>query len=187
MKSILDALRQEHRNITRLLDAVDHQVAFLARAAAPDYEVLQAIAEYFCDYPDRCHHPKENAVFARLSEKCPDEAASIGDLLQEHRDTAARAQAFRETIDSLFRDAVVPRAALVKSARDFVEAERRHMRMEEERFFPLALRKLTAEDWNEVAAQLSQERDPLFGDHVEENFAALRERLLAWETEYHPA
>lgn len=187
MASILETLRAEHRNITRLLDALDHQIAILSGAAAPDYETLQAIADYFCDYPDRCHHPKENAVFDRLRAKAPDEAAAIGDLAGEHREAAARVRRFRDTIQSLYRDAVISRGDLVRAARSFVNAERQHMRMEEERFFPLAMRRLDADDWAAIEARLAEERDPLFGDRVEEDFAVLRERLLAWDREYQPA
>ena len=187
MTSVIDTLREEHRNITRLLDALEHQTEFLAGAAAPDYETLQAIADYFCDYPDRCHHPKENAVFERLRAKYPDEAAAIGDLAGEHRDAAARVRRFRDNIQGLYRDAVVPRDALVSAARSFVDAERRHMRMEEERFFPLAARKLSAQDWAAIEDRLSNERDPVFGARIEDDFAALRERLLAWEKAYRPA
>lgn len=187
MTPVLEALHAEHRNITRLLDALDHQIAILSRAAVPDYETVQAIADYFCDYPDRCHHPKENAVFERLKARFPEEVATIGDLAHEHRDVGARARRFRDNIQSLYRDAVISRDAVVSAARGFVEAERQHMRMEEERFFPLARRKLEEGDWAAIEERLSKEHDPLFGERVEQDYAALRERLLAWEKEYRPA
>lgn len=187
MTAVVETLREEHRNIARLLDALDHQMTIMAGAAAPDYETVGSIADYFCDYPDRCHHPKENAVFERLQARFPEEAVSIGDLAREHRDVGARARRFRENIQSLYRDAVIPRNAVVGAARSFVDAERKHMRMEEERFFPLALRKLDAGDWAAIEKRLSNDHDPLFGARVEQEYATLRERLLDWEREYRPA
>jgi hemerythrin-like domain-containing protein len=183
MAHVIETLSDEHRNIVRLLDALEHQIEMLHGAAGPDYELLQGIANYFCDYPDRCHHPKEDAVFARLRAKHPGEAAAIGDLAREHRDAAARARRFRDNIHALFRDAVMPLDTIVGSARSFIEAERRHMRMEEERFFPVVAIKFTPDDWRDIENHLKEERDPLFGEQIEEEFRGLRERLLAYERE----
>ena len=181
MATVIDVLRQEHRNIAKLLDAFEHQIAFVAGADDADYEVLRGIAEYFCDYPDRCHHPKENAVFERLRNRDPEAAARVGDLASEHRECGARARRFRENITALFREAVLPRTTLVNAARSFIDAEREHMRMEEELFFPVAEQKLTAADWDAVTDRLQGERDPVFESRDEERFGALREELLASE------
>lgn len=181
MAAVMDVLRQEHRNIAQLLDAFERQIETVAGAADADYEVLRGIAEYFCDYPDRCHHPKENAVFEHLRNQDPEAAARVGDLAHEHRDCGARARRFRDNITALFHEAVLPRTTLVNAARSFIEAERDHMRMEEELFFPLAEQKLAAADWDGIAGRLQSERDPLFENRDEERFRVLRERLLASE------
>ena len=57
------------------------------------------------------------------------------------------------------------------------------MKMEEERFFPLALEKSTAEDWAEIDARITDADDPLFGGDALAEFAALRKDLLRWEEE----
>jgi hemerythrin-like domain-containing protein len=186
MTAILQKLHQEHRNIARLLDALEHQVDVLAEGKRPDYDLLQNIATYFCDYPDRCHHPKEDAVFRRLQQKYPEQSARVGDLTREHRDTAARVRRFRDNIQALFRDQVMPLATLVNAARTFIDAERQHMRMEETVFFPAAESQLAPEDWRAIESALKDEHDPLFGEVVEKDFIALLERLLAWESEYRP-
>ncbi len=187
MARVIDTLRREHRNTARLLDALEHETEKVAVAAAPDYEMLRGIAEYFCDYPDRCHHPKENAVFEQLRQTHPDAAAEVGDLAREHLEARARAQRIRDNIHALFRDAIMPRNSFVSAARSFVEAERKHMRMEEEQLFPLSEKTLTPEDWQSIEARLEGGHDPLFGERVEDQFKALRERLLAWEAERNSA
>lgn len=186
MAAAIEILREEHRNIARLLNALDHQLGLLARGKAPDYEIVRGIADYFCDYPDRCHHPKENVIFEALRARFPQDAAAAGDLIAEHRDTATRARAFRELVDELFREAVVPRDRIAAAAKSFVDNERRHMRLEEEQFFRVAEGKLGPDDWRRIDATLAAERDPLFGSQVEETFRVLRERLIAWERDYKP-
>jgi len=184
MSPLIQVLHQEHKNIARLLDALEHQVELLAGAQRPDYELLQDIATYFCDYPDRCHHPKEDVVFRQLQTRHAKAAEKIGDLGREHRDAGARARRFRDNIQALFRDQVMPLGTLVNAARSFIDAERQHMRMEEAVFLPAAESALSDEDWQSIECNLGTEHDPLFGKTVEKQFSALLERLLAWENEY---
>jgi hemerythrin-like domain-containing protein len=183
MTSVLETLRDEHRNIARVLNAMENQLERLATASNPDYDLLQTIANYFCDYPDRCHHPKEDVVFRQLQSKRPTAAATVGDLAKEHRDAYARVRRFRDNIQAIFRDEILPRDSVLTAGRSFIDAEREHMRMEEELFFPLAARVLDEKDWKAIEGRLSQRQDPLFGALVEEEFRILREFLLNWERE----
>jgi hemerythrin-like domain-containing protein len=183
MTSVLETLHEEHKNIARLLDAMENQIERLATASNPDYDLLQSIANYFCDYPDRCHHPKEDVVFRQLQAKHPAEAATIGDLAKEHRDAYARVHRFRDNIQAIFRDEILSRDSIINAGQSFVDAEREHMRMEEEMFFPLAASVLDEEDWRSIESNLRKKQDPLFGEFVEEEFRILRDFLLNWERE----
>src|SRR5579863_1736179 len=112
MAGIIDSLRAEHRNIAKLLDVLERELDRAAVAGDPDWSVLHGVASYFCDYPDRCHHPKEDAVFSRLAAKFPGKARSVGDLLGEHQAVRLRAQRFRDHIQSIFLEDVLPRETL---------------------------------------------------------------------------
>lgn len=181
---VVETLREEHRNLSRLLDALDHQISVFAAAARPDYDVIRGIADYFLDYPDRRHHPKENAIFEVLGDGHPDATSSLADLLREHRAIHAQAVRLRDVVAALLNDADIARSAIVAAASDFIDAQRRHMSQEEEVFFPLAERLLSADAWSDIELRILGEGDPLFGDADETKFAALRERLLAWEREF---
>ena len=183
MAAIIDSLRKDHRNIARLLDMLEREIEMAAAAGNPDWSLLHGIATYFCDYPDRCHHPKEDAVFRRLQARFPVEAAPIGDLLREHQEVRLRVQRFRDHLQSIFLEDVLPREKLVGAARAFIDAERRHMKREEEIFFPLAERLLTDEDWQGIGWRLSSELDPLFMADAEREFEAVRNALAAWDAD----
>ncbi len=90
MHEILEMLCQEHRDTVGLLNALEKQVATFERGDAPDYEVIGATLEYFLNFPDLHHHPKENLVFTKLRERDASAAASVGDLHREHEELAAR-------------------------------------------------------------------------------------------------
>ena len=77
---IIDLLRQEHRNIEKLLFVLEQELSVFDRGERPDYEVIWAVIAYFQVFPDAYHHPQENAVFEKLKARDPAEAAKIGDL-----------------------------------------------------------------------------------------------------------
>jgi hemerythrin-like domain-containing protein len=87
-------------------------------------------------------------------------------------------------VNELLNGTDIGRSTIVDTARLFIEGERRHMQREEEFFFPLAEKMLTAADWSHIEGELAKRPDPLFGERVETRYKLLRERLLAWEQEY---
>lgn len=183
MAALIDALREEHRNIGRLLRALERQIDVFDEGGRPDYDVIVGVADYFLDYPDRCHHPKEDRVLRQMLEIEPGIAAQMGDLASAHQALHQKALRFREMLTLLLSDTDVPRTAVVDRSRDFIDAQWEHMRMEEERFLPLAEKLLRATDWAAIERDLSMRSDPVFGGRVEAMFKTLSERLLAWEAE----
>ncbi|HVN02347.1 MAG TPA: hemerythrin domain-containing protein [Caulobacteraceae bacterium] len=183
MTSVIEVLHEEHRNIGRLLRVLERQIDIFAAEDAPDYDVIVGVADYFLDFPDLCHHPKEDAIVARLAAAHPDRLAALGDLPGEHRALRQRAISFRETVSALLGETDIARSEIVDAARRFIDAQWAHMRREEEGFLPLADRLLAPADWTAIESELGRRRDPLFGGKVEARFRALGERLLAWAAE----
>ena len=52
MTRMIELLRDEHRDIEQLLKVLEDEVKVFDRRERPDYEVIQAIIDYFQDYPD---------------------------------------------------------------------------------------------------------------------------------------
>ncbi len=182
MPEIMKKLHEEHRNIARLLAALERELAVFDRGDQPDYDVLTGIAEWFKDFPEKTHHPKENLVMRRLREKHPEAAAAVGNLEAEHGRISNMAETFHDAVTNVLRDAELPRAAFHKVIADFIAEQRKHMRMEEERFFPLAEKTLTPAEWTALDAEAGHARDPLFDD-VSKKFADLAANIVSWEKE----
>ena len=68
---IIDFLRQEHRNIEKLLLILERELSVFDRGERPDYQVIHAIIAYFLVYPDAYHHPQEDMVFEKLESAIP--------------------------------------------------------------------------------------------------------------------
>lgn len=180
---VIDILRQEHRNIETLLVVLERELAVFARGERPDYEVVHAVIAYFQVYPDACHHPLEDMVFQKLKARDPAAAARIGDLAAEHRRGAERLQRVAQAVESVLADRELLRQTVDDIILDFIEQERRHMAMEERGFFPAAVKALHPQDWAEIAAKMSDRRDPLFSEAVEERFEVVRSHILQLEQE----
>lgn len=182
MTLIIDQLRREHAGLAALLDVLDRQAAVLAEAGGePENDTLAALAEYFTDYPEQVHHPKEDLIWRSLKARDGAAAAAIGDLEGEHRQLKELTRTFVTAIHAILHDAEVRREAAAQVILRFVDAERRHMEKEEKQFFPAAARTLKPEDWAEIAARASQRRDPLAETAADERFALLR-RVIAQGT-----
>jgi hemerythrin-like domain-containing protein len=179
MPDTLFLLRLEHGNLSKLLGLIEDQVAAADKGAPMDLELLGMACEYFADYPDRCHHPKEDLVYRRLGERDPGARAGLRDLLAEHRRLHELTEGFAEAVRRMRED---PHAAAPdprEVIREFTQRYRQHMREEDERFFPLAAERLTQDDWDTLDFTLLDGDDPLFDHAAEKRFAALRQRIDA--------
>ncbi len=156
MPKILEELRHEHTNIARMLGVLDQQIAKFEAGGRPDYSLIEAVVEYFRGFADRYHRAKEDLVFARLCEHDPSAARDVGDLAADHRQLAADLDTFVVGMQSLIRGAKLPHETFVHCARDFIDSERRHLAEEEATFYPAAERALTAKDWQELAAGMTE-------------------------------
>jgi hemerythrin-like domain-containing protein len=180
---IIDFLRQEHRNIEKLLLVLEQELNLFDRGERPDYEVIQAVISYFEVYPDAYHHPQEDRVFQKLKARDPVVAANIGDLAAEHRSGAERLRRVARAVQSILMDREVLRQMVYDIIRDFIAHERHHMAVEERDFFPAAIKALQPEDWADIASTLTDRKDPLFSEIVEERFDAVRRHILQLEQE----
>jgi len=180
---IIDSLRQEHRNIEKLLRVLEQELSVFVRGERPDYEVVRAVIAYFEVYPDAYHHPQEDLVFKKLKVRDPAGVENIGDLAAEHRSGAERLRRVAQAVQSILMDREILRQTVDDIIRDFIERERRHIAMEERDFFPAAVKALQPQDWAEIAATLTDQKDPLFSETVEKRFETVRRHILQLEQE----
>ena len=183
MTDTIAVLRQEHRNIESLLCVLERELSVFDRGDRPDYEVVLAVINYFKDYPDSCHHPKEDMLFEKLKARDPAAARIIGDLEAQHRDGAQRLRKAAQAVERVLSDHDLLRQSVDDIIRDFITQERQHMAMEEAVVFPAMLKALHPKDWADVALKLADRYDPFYRPEFEEKFNAWRRNILEMEEE----
>ena len=183
MTTMIESLREDHRNIEELLLVLEQELSVFDREERPDFEIIKAIISYFQDYPDCCHHPKEDMIFEKLKLRDSAAAESVGDLETEHHNEGERLRRVAEMIRRILTNHEVPRQMFDDIMRDFIEQERKHMAMEERVLFSAAASALQPEDWAGIDAMWGETRDSMFNVAIEERCQSLRERILQWQRE----
>ena len=183
MPRIIAILLEEHRNIEKLLLVLEQELEVFDHSESPDYEILQAIIEYFLDYPESYHHPKEDMVFEKLKMRDPAAAERVGDAEAEHEIETMRLRRLVEAVEEILAGREFLRQTFHDVVNDFIEHQRKHMDKEERLLFPAAVKSLQPEDWAEIDARLNDRKDPLFNGVIETKFQALQRTILRWERE----
>jgi hemerythrin-like domain-containing protein len=169
-------LQLEHQSLGRLLDIMDEWVGEFSASQAPDYRLLQTIADYLLSYPDDVHHPKEDLIFLKLQHRDSHAASKLAQLLDEHRDLREMTHEFAACVSDSTRPAASRPEQVLQATRKLVDYYRHHIRMEEEHFFPTAERVLTKGDWAEIDFAFSERTDPLLHE-AETKYKNLRAKI----------
>src|SRR6516165_5214783 len=181
MPEIIEILRQEHRNIEKLLRVLEEELSVFDRGERPDYEAFGAIIEFFQKYPDSCHHPKEHVIYQKFKARDPSRAASIADLETEHREGAVRLRRVAQAIDAVLNDQELLRESVDRIVHDFIDNERKHIALEDEVVLPAIVDTLQPEDWADIALTLADRYGPPSEADFEEQFSTLRRNILELE------
>jgi len=180
VSKIINDLRKDHQNLAKLWDLLGRELKVFKEGGIPDYDLVESILDYNLNYPDLCHHPKENLVFEKLIKRDPAAESAIGNLKEEHEKLSSLTWRFSTAVANVLEDEQLPREWFLDVANEFLSFSRNHMQMEEVLFFPAALKTLTAEDWNDLEDTYEKVDDPLFNDQKQEKYQALYKEIMDW-------
>ena len=171
----------EHRTLTAVL----HGMLFLLRhisygISRPDFELLGAMLYYIEAFPERFHHPKEDAYLFRLLRVRDPGIAPLLDRLQyEHRLDRAKLKELDAALAVYRSEGSARLPALYATVAAYAAFHYAHMRAEEDDVFPAAAEYLTAADWDEIDAAFSGHTDPLFGADAGFEYQEIFRRIVA--------
>jgi branched-chain amino acid transport system ATP-binding protein len=172
-------IRDEHLKLTTVVEALHRLLADVAtQHAEPDFALFSAALYYIADFPERCHHPKEDEyIFRALRWRTAEFNAVLDELQAEHISGTQSLNQLQCALvhyqggarDGLgrFRTAVDAYSAMLSE----------HMR-KEENLLAQARDCLTEEDWSRIAAAFEANEDPLFGGNRREEFRRLYHRII---------
>lgn len=180
LNSALAIIRDEHRSLA----AVIHGLRYLLRemrekGARPDFRLLWAMIFYLDEFPEKMHHPKENAyLFARLRQRTGEADAVVAELERQHLAGSRHVREMELALghyEAGMPDGLEKFAAAVES---FAEETLKHMALEESTVLPLAAKYLTPADWVEIGAAFSENGDPRFDAETDHECRDLFSRIV---------
>ena len=179
MNPIMTRLALDHNRLAKLLDLFDHLLDRFHEGEEPDYELMSEMLGYMESYQDTIHHPTEDLIFRRALDKGA-QRRDVFDVLRHQHDRLPQLnKRFRQSLEGIVHEAVLPRGEVEAQGRELVNTLREHMTLEDREAFPIAQSRLDAADWAAVEALAPSADDPLFGVPDPQRFRSLFQRLSA--------
>jgi hemerythrin-like domain-containing protein len=180
MNDLLAALRADHDNLRKLLFLLEQLVVDLCRDTAVDFALLRRILVYFQDFPERVHHPAEDALFSvLLADGVGDEKLreNVRRLIRDHSRLEGQTRGVIRQVDGIIERTRWDIPALAAGLHELVRSQREHLMFEDMQLYPFIARQLDPAQWERIAALLPAGNDPLFGLQVGEEYIELSGRL----------
>jgi nucleotide-binding universal stress UspA family protein/hemerythrin-like domain-containing protein len=180
MLAPLTTIRDEHRSLAAVIHGIEY-VAAQARdgGAAPSFPLLRAMQHYIEAFPERLHHPKEDAyLFHKLRARTREFDATLDELERQHVEGHELVTELARSIDAYEVDPERGVAAFVAAVERFSVSQLQHMALEAKVIIPAARAHLTAEDWAEIGAAFASNGDPRFSADNDEEFRQLFVRII---------
>lgn len=164
MPPFLRQLYADHDRIRRLLTDLSRQLQYMARGAKPPDAALDLGMAGWMDYLDEVHHSREEHLYSRLRMRAPEEATQVESLGWQHSELERHLTNLAQVFGDATRCTGSARANLVESCQLMINDYLKHLKWEEEYFFPLARQQLREHDWDEVAQEWEEENTRPFHD-----------------------
>jgi len=173
-------IEAEHRSLAAVL----HGMLYLIRqtrygGAELNLELLNAIVQYIQAFPERFHHPKEEAhLFPALARRWPPSAPLLDRLKQEHASGAVRLDELRQALTRCEQSGSTEFPKFAALAAGYAAFHWDHMQLEEKELLPLAKIHLTDEDWETIDAAFLGHTDPMLGAESGAEYDAMFRRIV---------
>lgn len=175
--TVLAELRQDHKNMSLMLNLLELESNRLFDGEDTDFELLHDIMHYMTVYPDAVHHPKEDRIYAELKAVRPDLSIGFDRISVDHRHIAELGFKLRNDIESVTSGGIIRKKSVVADTLRYVNTLRGHMQWEELDLFR-RIEDMIAEGHELIeSSTYLQTTDPVFGPEVEEKFARLFESV----------
>jgi hemerythrin-like domain-containing protein len=177
----LKTIRDEHEVLAAMLHSMrlllEHQ---RGRAGGPDFALLRAMLFYVDEFPNRLHHPKEEALlFPRVRRACPEIAEVLDELGEDHEQGARSLHHLAHALTAYEMLGEDRRETFEQALQRYTTFYLRHMELEERVVLRAAIENLSDADWAALDEAFASNRDPFTGHAPDDVFKPLHARILA--------
>ncbi|MBN1379765.1 MAG: hemerythrin domain-containing protein [Gammaproteobacteria bacterium] len=178
MSALMQRIRQDHINITRLMDILDAQVGLFHRGKTPDYNLMLDIMHYMMNYPNIAHHAVEEIVFEKLMDLRPELKSQAREITRQHRELAEKAHAFTDDLQAIIDGySIMVRDQVEREARYYISLLREHLRQEEADLMPAAEQVLSEKALRAIETSIPDMTDPMANKQALKEYETLYKHI----------
>lgn len=181
MRDSLHIIKQEHRNLYRVVNMLDQLVRDHEDGHRLDFTFMEDLVGYIDTFTDRYHHPKEDEfLFRLLRQRDPSSAAILEELEAEHVNCPVSLDRLKRDLTA-FKNAPTDEAMRIRfttAVHDYLRFQTKHLQKEEGVVIPMAQKALTETDWDEIDAAFASNDDPVFGPDARKEARAMYSRIV---------
>lgn len=161
-------IKDEHRSIASVL----HGLKFLVNeirehSMKADFTLLRAMVSYLTTFPDKLHHPKEDAyLFPKLREYTHELDNTISALSAQHEEEKQMIKKLGQAFSDYEAGAPGGFGAFGEIVDQYAGFTWLHMATEEKLILHAARKHLTENDWEKIAEAFGENGDPRFGEEM---------------------
>ncbi len=174
-------MQDEHRSLAAVVSGLVHLVKQANQSnVALDVPLIKAMLHYIEAFPERLHHPKEDAyLFERLGSRTSEYDAAIEELRAQHVSGGMQLKAMETALEGYARQiSPATLAEMTTTVNNFAQSLWEHMNMEENIILPAARKHLRSEDWEKIYEAFSANGDPRFDTDLEDGFKRLYSKII---------
>jgi len=180
MSLTLETLYRDHDNLRRLLYLLEQLLIDICRGSSHVDPMLQRILAYIQDYPERVHHPAEDAMFSIMFDKGISDTKLRNDIKTLMKDHSEIEFITREAMEAVEPALVSTRTSIpvvLEKLSSLISRQRTHLLFEELNIYPHVTEHLDGEDWIRISALVPDHEDPLFGARVRKEYELIFKAL----------
>jgi hemerythrin-like domain-containing protein len=175
---LLNAIYQEHRYLSVLLNVLSEQQQNMKQGKTADYPIMHEVMHYMNRFSDQFHRSKENIILKRIGKKHKQLEIIVAQIIEEHQQISALGDNIMEQLKCLLEeDSDIKKIKLQILCGDYIELLRHHLKLEEQKIFSKAEELLDEKDWLFINKQSPAADDPIFGIHVDESYQRIYQHL----------
>ncbi len=176
---VIATIKREHEALRAVVELLQDALRTLAeRHTQADFGLLSSALYYIDEFPERCHHPKEDEfLFKTLRQRTAEFNTVLDQLQSEHVRSAHATSEMQRALVHYQAGAASGLARLKAEVDAYAALHGDHMK-QEEALLAQASKYLTDADWRTIAAAFIMNDDPLLSGAAPEEFRKLHAGIV---------
>jgi len=174
-----EILKEEHRIIEKVLNALEAFALRLERGEEVNTEVFETSVDFIRNFADKCHHGKEeDRLFTFMTRQgLPKNSGPIAVMLQEHDLGRSFVKAMDNAIKGYKNGDISSKKDIIENAREYTNLLRQHIYKEDNALYPLADKTIREKDQKNLLKEFEKFERKEIGIGFHEKYHRLAEKL----------